>query len=180
MSSYAGDYITYGRDDDSDYDREDYITSGYDGGSRASDGSDVECGRDDYLCDGNFVATTNFSTPDQQPDTVPASLEIWSSYVSRLLDEGAGENGSRFYNSARAQGFENYPNLVDISWSAFPNKLFASCDSDEDRWAKADSNFPTRDWQDEYCEWSVKKNDDGKIVKVVLTCELPEVKRNLH
>jgi len=35
-------------------------------------------------------------------------------------------------------------------------------------------------YQDEYCEWSVEKNKDGKIVRVVFTTEMKEVSLILH
>jgi hypothetical protein len=41
----------------------------------------------------------------------------------------------------------------------------------KERWKIADS---TRDVQDEYCEWSVTRDDRGAIVRVTFTCEGPE------
>ena len=45
-------------------------------------------------------------------------------------------------------------------------------DDDERRWKAADR---AREVQDEYLEWSLIRNSAGKIVRVVFTCEGPEV-----
>jgi len=34
--------------------------------------------------------------------------------------------------------------------------------------------YGPRGWQDEYCEWSIERNSDGKIVRIDYTCENPE------
>lgn len=34
--------------------------------------------------------------------------------------------------------------------------------------------YGPRGWQDEYCEWAVTRNADGKIVRIDFTCENPE------
>lgn len=34
--------------------------------------------------------------------------------------------------------------------------------------------YGPRGWQDEYCEWSVMRNEEGKIVRIDFTCENPE------
>lgn len=40
-------------------------------------------------------------------------------------------------------------------------------------WQPYDPNGP-RGWLDEYCEWAVTRNADGKITKIAFTCENPE------
>lgn len=42
-----------------------------------------------------------------------------------------------------------------------------------DQWKAYDPNGP-RGWLDEYCEWAVTRNDEGKITKVSFCCENPE------
>jgi len=113
-----------------------------------------------------------FSTPDLAPDFVPPPLEPWSAYVLRLLRLKGTEDGVRCYNQERTPPGVT-PITADVSWLIFPNHLANL--NDEAKWAKADENHKRRNAQDEYCEWSVKKNQEGKIVKVVFTCELPEV-----
>jgi hypothetical protein len=58
-----------------------------------------------------------------------------------------------------------------ISWTAFPRTLLVTSSIDRDRWEKADSS---RQVQDEYCEWLVERNTQGKIVRVTFTTEVPE------
>lgn len=115
-----------------------------------------------------------FSTPDQAPDFAPPHLEPWSAYVSRILDLKAAEDGVRFYNPTQITS-NIPPAFVDISWPVFPEQL-RKADSDEVRWKEADKNMERRNSQDEYCEWSVQRNTEGKITKVVFTCEFPEVR----
>ncbi|MBG1270544.1 hypothetical protein [Nostoc sp. WHI] len=68
-----------------------------------------------------------------------------------------------------------------IKWTAFPNRIELSY-SNEDiltRSKYADEGTPdpnwtplgARGWQDEYCEWSVTRNANNKITKVMFTCE---------
>ena len=84
-----------------------------------------------------------------------------------------------------------------IPWNAFPGRLQALFPDASSQWHQwADQGVPQqvttdlcsgetipaapygpsgpRGWQDEYCEWSVARNDAGKIVKVMFTCENPE------
>jgi hypothetical protein len=86
-----------------------------------------------------------------------------------------------------------------ITWSAFPGRLLYNYPSltQEQLFALADSGsmqttinnnpcntgsgsnvnyFPygPRGWQDEYCEWAVTRNTEGKITRIDFTCENPE------
>ncbi len=60
---------------------------------------------------------------------------------------------------------------VKIVWTAFPARLLRGATSQEQRWARADSE---RAVQDEYCEWSVERNDAGTITRVTVSTEVPE------
>lgn len=125
---------------------------------------------------GQFPSGSFFSTPDQVQDFAPPYHESsWSAYVSRIVDTKAAEGGVRFYNPTRIVPTAQ-PALAEISWSIFPQRLMGL--TDEARWAEADRNFSRRDTQDEYCEWSVERNAEGKLIKVVFTCEMPEVKQS--
>ncbi|MGH3924752.1 MAG: hypothetical protein ACRDTT_18145, partial [Pseudonocardiaceae bacterium] len=59
----------------------------------------------------------------------------------------------------------------DVHWTAFPRQVKVSSVSDRQRWTRADAS---RDLQDEYCEWSVTREPEGKITRVTFTCEGPE------
>jgi hypothetical protein len=101
-----------------------------------------------------------------------------------------------FYNPLNT---DEPPSAVNagIPWNAFPGRiqaLFPNNSSDWFQWA--DEGVPDqvttdlcsqqtipgipypptgpRGWQDEYCEWSVTRNSDGKITSVMFTCENPE------
>lgn len=84
---------------------------------------------------------------------------------------------------------------VPITWNAFPNRIlhYFSSLPQQEQWRMADEgNLPNipdlndpskmvpytpagaRGWQDEYCEWSVTRNADNKIVRVDCTCENSE------
>ncbi|WP_331131779.1 hypothetical protein [Limnobacter sp.] len=86
---------------------------------------------------------------------------------------------------------------VGIPWSAFPGRISALFPNDSGSWFQwADQGVPKpvttdlcsgntiapipypptgpRGWQDEYCEWSVRRNELGKITQVMFTCENPE------
>lgn len=58
-----------------------------------------------------------------------------------------------------------------IAWFAFPARLLRGATSEQQRWSQADSD---RDEQDEYCEWTVERDGDGKLERVTFTCEVPE------
>ncbi len=45
------------------------------------------------------------------------------------------------------------------------------------RWLIADGS---RDYQDEYLEWSVARDEDDNVVIATFTCEGPEVRLSLH
>ena len=60
-----------------------------------------------------------------------------------------------------------------IAWTAFPATLLRTSTSQEGRWQRADSS-KKRAAQDEYCEWSVERNADGKLTGVTFTSEVPE------
>ncbi len=60
-----------------------------------------------------------------------------------------------------------------IDWAAFPKVVeINSGGSDILRWRTADRDRLRH--QDEYCEWHITRNDDGKIIKVEFTSEGPE------
>lgn len=58
-----------------------------------------------------------------------------------------------------------------IAWAAFPARLLRGSTSEDQRWAQADAD---RDEQDEYCEWTVERDPDGKLDRVTFTTEVGE------
>jgi hypothetical protein len=74
---------------------------------------------------------------------------------------------AQFYNLTKTDTADDAI-YQDVSWTAFPRQVKISSVSDRQRWARADAS---RDVQDEYCEWSVARQSDGKITRVTFTCE---------
>ena len=81
---------------------------------------------------------------------------------------------TQFFNGT-ITAYETTQKPVAITWTAFPNLVKVKNPHEPKRWIVADSN---RDMQDEYLEWSVKRDDseDKRIVVVTYTCEGPEVR----
>jgi len=76
----------------------------------------------------------------------------------------------QFYDPTQTEtpdGIEPKP----IEWVAFPARLLRGATSEQQRWSQADND---RDEQDEYCEWAVERDADGKLERVTFTCEVPE------
>lgn len=86
-----------------------------------------------------------------------------------------------------------------ITWGAFPGRIPALYPNNGGDWVQwADQGVPSADpmtidlcsqqtitptpytptgprgWQDEYCEWSVTRNPQGKITSIMFSCENPE------
>lgn len=104
-----------------------------------------------------------------------------------------------FYNPMATDTPDDAAN-ISITWNAFPGRLSALLPDNGDDWRRwADQGVPgsvlvrtdlcsqqaltppqrygpggPRGWQDEYCEWSVERNDRGQITRVSFTCENPE------
>ncbi|KPM37858.1 hypothetical protein AK830_g8703 [Neonectria ditissima] len=77
---------------------------------------------------------------------------------------------TQFFNG-RVTPFNVAQKPTPISWIGFPNLVANSTHTDKERWTVADAH---RDRQDEYLEWTVKKDQDKMITSVTFTCEGPE------
>lgn len=119
---------------------------------------------------------TQFSSPAYLTDFTPENAKRWSTeYVSLRITREANVPGvSQFYNELTSNWTET-PERADITWVAFPNRVRNEEGSDVRRWRRADAKGE----QDEYCEWTVQRNENGKIVRVVFTAEGPEVSSEL-
>jgi len=119
----------------------------------------------------------SFTPPGRLTDLRQENLKGWNDIISAFFDRSA--IGDKDYNDGPRRQFFNptkrpvsTTQTADISWKAFPRQvLLNSPGSDEDRWREADSS---RDMQDEYCEWSVRRNREGKITRISITSEGPE------
>jgi hypothetical protein len=118
-----------------------------------------------------------FSAPGQLTELSAHGLANWSTKVSEMFDRSVAGSGDPT-DSPRAQFFN--PLKADLAadaqekavfWTAFPRTVQISTPVARDRWSKADSD---RGLQDEYCEWAVKRDAQGKVQRVSFTCEVPE------
>ncbi len=125
------------------------------------------------------------------PGKVTAPNKEWSDTISGWLDENAQEAlvGAEprglpppLYNPLEEK-LET--TMVPVTWSALSGTLRALDHlSREQRWqladqARTDAFDPGGDvapvfGQDEYCEWSVERNGDGEITRVIFTSEVGE------
>ncbi|KAH0604214.1 uncharacterized protein H6S33_007245 [Morchella sextelata] len=114
---------------------------------------------------------THFSSPAFLTDFTPKNAKRWSTeYVSaQITAQVERPEISQFYNELTSSWTET-PTQASITWVAFPNNVAISEGSDRARWRRAD----LRGVQDEYCEWTVQRNEKNEIVRVVFTAEGPE------
>jgi hypothetical protein len=111
--------------------------------------------------------------PGDLNDFDDAGKKAWSEMISRFLDRNIAQYDlPQFFNPTRDPiGGDAVERKID--WTAFPKLVTEnSGGSDILRWTRADRNRFTM--QDEYCEWHVERNNDGKIVRVTFTSEGPE------
>jgi hypothetical protein len=121
---------------------------------------------------------TQFDTPGSLRDAPAGSAFYtdWHNFLAGALStlNGTGTGaGSKFYD----------PSEIDITptvehrltWMGFPRQvLMANRDDRRPAFIAADTDVATRNPQNEYCEWWVKRNAAGKITRVVFVTETPE------
>jgi hypothetical protein len=114
-----------------------------------------------------------FDPPGFVDDLSDPQKQAWSTWVSKRLDKAKDGSAPRpqFFNPLKNPPAADAVDK-DISWTAFPRIIKITSPSDAQRWKAADAS---RDVQDEYCEWSVDRDDaSGKITRVTFTSEAPE------
>lgn len=109
-----------------------------------------------------------FATPGNLPELTEADQVAWSDSVKAIFRR-FGEF-PQFYDPT-ATDTPHTARTATIVWVAFPARLLRGATSERQRWKLADSS---RDQQDEYCEWSVERDEDGKITRVTFTSEVRE------
>ena len=120
---------------------------------------------------------THFDTPASLRD-VPAGSAFytrWSDYLKRIIaDFAAGDNGGAFFDPTAMDA--NVAGTKAITWMGFPRETILPNNRDSKRMAYqlADSDVPRRNNQNEYFEWYVVRNTEGKITKITFVTELPE------
>ena len=115
-------------------------------------------------------------------DSIPNQRLAWSEFLFNTfqdniqgVEQSVGAGKSQFYNP-RVADTPDPNSQKKIHWRGFPlliaekhpgNKTAAWKEADQ---PLADGERP----QDEYLEWFVEKNAQGKITRVIYTCEGPE------
>ena len=123
-----------------------------------------------------------FDPPGFLNDLDVAGKRAWSDWISQQLDDARASDGTGSGVTNYGPRLQFFNPLVtppsadatekDISWSAFPRIVELDSVSDKQRWRTADSS---RDMQDEYCEWSIRRDPQTeKITRVTFTSEGPE------
>ncbi|RBL92904.1 hypothetical protein [Chitinophaga flava] len=138
---------------------------------------------------------------DQTKQSMMNSL--WSNNLDGFTQQGMLNNPWNTTNTPPTTNYynpiDNNPpsNAANIQWLAFPGrleynfptatqaKLYEMADTgimpgqisdDPCGTGQSVAYFPygPRGWQDEYCEWAVTRNAEGKITRIDFTCENPE------
>ncbi len=108
------------------------------------------------------------------------------SALEELQKWGRSFQDLRYYNPALNDRTAN-ATPSSVFWKALPTSFDEMFGDDTDRLYKflderqvfPGLNQKTR-IQDEYCEWSIKRNSEGKITKILFTSEPPEFYRFLY
>jgi hypothetical protein len=116
---------------------------------------------------------SQFAAPGNVTDLSAPMAASWSTKISGFLDQEVSSLASnyglqpQFYNPSKLD-VSGAP--TPISWPAFPQIIeLRFGDDPQEMFRQAES----RDNQDEYLEWAVI-SQNGKITKVMFTCEGPE------
>jgi hypothetical protein len=124
------------------------------------------------------MALMTFNPPGFVDDLDPAGRQAWHDKISKFMDAARRGRPQIPHSAPRPQFFNPAKTPIgvdaateDVKWTAFPRIVTLESGSDAQRWKKADSS---RDTQDEYCEWSIKRNAANKVVSIAFTCEGPE------
>lgn len=113
---------------------------------------------------------SRFDAPGRLDELSEDHRLAWSRKVAGMIDEFTSGQFPQFYNPTvkdTPAGVASAP----ILWPAFPARILRAEGPGAARWDRADSS---RGEQDEYCEWSVGRNDDDKITRITFTTEVPE------
>jgi hypothetical protein len=111
-----------------------------------------------------------FDTPGRLDELSKDHRLAWSTEVARMFDRFTTRDFPQFYNPTVENTPAGLPPAA-IAWPAFPAVVLREEGPGAARWDRADSS---RSVQDEYCEWSVQRGDDGKITRITFTSEVPE------
>lgn len=121
-----------------------------------------------------MTALASFTPPGRLEDLSPAGRTAWSNHVSGLFQLFAPSH-PQFYDPTQ-EPRASEATAAEVKWTAFPAQVTIAHQDDAERWALADDD---RVHQDEYCEWSVERDANGKLIAVTFTSETPDYYRQL-
>lgn len=116
-----------------------------------------------------MAVLTRFDTPARLSELSDDHREAWGATGAGIVEPFA-RTFPQFYDPT----VEDTPKGLTpatMAWPAFPARVRREEGPGQARWDRADGS---RDEQDEYCEWSVQRNDDDTITRVTFTTEVPE------
>lgn len=124
-----------------------------------------------------MALVTRFDTPASLRD-LPAGHAFYTDWHNYLAGElstraGSGTATGEFYDASEI----NVDPIAEhtLVWMGFPRtQIFNHRDDRRAAFIVGDADVATRNLQNEYCEWYVKRNAAGKITKVTFVTETPE------
>ena len=108
-----------------------------------------------------------FAAPGNIVETSDQVLGLWNAHVADIFNEAIA-GFPRIYNPTVVDTPTDH-RRHDVTWPAFPASLHAQGLDQREQWELADNS---RQVQDEYCEWSVLR-ENGRIRRVTFTSETP-------
>jgi hypothetical protein len=118
-----------------------------------------------------MAVLSQFNPPADLTELAADDLPGWSARVAQIFGRFTRSGDfPQFYDPTEVDTPDDRA-VKKVAWTAFPARLTVDATSDRERWALADSD---RQRQDEYCEWSVSRDANGRIRRVVFTSEVPE------
>jgi hypothetical protein len=121
---------------------------------------------------------TQYRAPGLLDELNLAKLGLWSDEVSGQLNQGIavamseaplGADNPWFYNGITNS--DAPASVAAVKWTAFPRTVATSAATPTAARKIADGS---RDNQDEYCEWSVIRDAQNKVQRVIFTTETPD------
>src|SRR5437016_999228 len=130
--------------------------------------------------DENRVLFFNPLATPVSPSAIVAPI-TWIAFPNRLSSYFATSQGSPFalgdvdMYQLSDQGYLKQNPAFANGFPSVPTDIYPSINWKQPKEDREPFGPPgPRGWQDEYCEWCVERNADGKIVSVTFTCENPE------
>lgn len=110
-----------------------------------------------------------FDAPGRIVEPTDDARQAWSRKVKSIFGGVVGDF-HQFYDPTDTDTPAD-AKPAPVGWPAFPATLLRGATTEQGRWRRADD----RQRQDEYCEWSVDRDTDGKIARVTFSTEVPEL-----